>query len=91
VSARRAEFVARDEDGGKRLDKFVNERIADLGRHRAAELCAAGHVRIDGKRGKKSALVTVGATITVELGEPEFLAAEPRASARGSSRARRTS
>jgi 23S rRNA pseudouridine1911/1915/1917 synthase len=76
VSARRAEFVAHGEDGGKRLDKFLNERIADLGRHQAAELCAAGHVRIDGRRAKKSALVTVGATISVELGEPEFLAAE---------------
>ena len=77
VDARKAEFVAGNQDGGKRLDKFLNERIADLGRHRAAELCATGHVRIDGKRAKKSALVTPGATISVELGEPEFLAAEP--------------
>jgi 23S rRNA pseudouridine1911/1915/1917 synthase len=77
VSARRVEFVARGEDGGKRLDKFLNERIEDLGRQQAAELCAAGHVRIDGKRAKKSALITVGAKISVELGEPEFLAAEP--------------
>jgi 23S rRNA pseudouridine1911/1915/1917 synthase len=77
VSARRVDLVARDEDRGKRLDKFLNERIADLGRHQAAELCAAGHVRIDGKRAKKSAIVSPGATVSVELGEPEFLAAEP--------------
>ena len=77
MSARRTELSARGEDDGKRLDKFLNERIPGLGRHQAAELCAAGHVRIDGKRAKKSALVTTGAQITVELGEPEFLAAEP--------------
>jgi 23S rRNA pseudouridine1911/1915/1917 synthase len=77
VSTRRAEFVALREDGGTRLDKFLNERIEDLGRQQAAELCALGHVRIDGRRAKKSALVTAGATVTVELGEPEFLAPEP--------------
>jgi 23S rRNA pseudouridine1911/1915/1917 synthase len=77
VSVRQAEFVAQNADGGKRLDKFLNERIADLGRHQAAELCAAGHVRIEGKRAKKSALVTPGATVTVELDEPDFLAPEP--------------
>jgi 23S rRNA pseudouridine1911/1915/1917 synthase len=76
-SARQVDIVARAEDTGKRLDKFLNERIEDLGRHQAAELCASGHVRIDGKRAKKSALVTAGATVRVELGEPEFLAAEP--------------
>jgi 23S rRNA pseudouridine1911/1915/1917 synthase len=77
VTARKSEFVAQNEDGGKRLDKFLNERIDGLGRHQAAELCAGGHVRIDGKRAKKSALVSAGATISVELGEPEFLAPEP--------------
>jgi 23S rRNA pseudouridine1911/1915/1917 synthase len=77
VSSRQTELSAREEDGGKRLDKFLNERIADLGRQQAAQLCTDGHVRIDGKRSKKSALVTAGAKISVELGEPEFLAPEP--------------
>jgi 23S rRNA pseudouridine1911/1915/1917 synthase len=77
VSARTAEFLAAKEDSGKRLDKFLNERIADLGRQQAAELCAQGHVRIDGKRAKKSALVSAGATVRVELDEPDFLAPEP--------------
>jgi len=77
VSARQVELFAREEDNGQRLDKFLNRRIADLGRHQAAELCAAGHVRMDGRRAKKSALVSTGAKISVELGEPEFLAPEP--------------
>ncbi len=77
MSARQVEIIAGAKDSGKRLDKFLNQRIADLGRHQAAALCAAGHVRIDGKRARKSALLTAGATVSVELDEPEFLAAEP--------------
>jgi 23S rRNA pseudouridine1911/1915/1917 synthase len=77
VSARTLELVARDIDNGHRLDKFLAEHVAGVGRHRAAELCAAGRVRIDGRRVKKSALLSAGSKITVELDEPELLEAEP--------------
>ncbi|HEY1534120.1 MAG TPA: S4 domain-containing protein, partial [Polyangiaceae bacterium] len=77
MSSRRVELDAHDEDNGSRLDKFLSERIAGVGRQKAAALCAAGQVRIDGQRAKKSALVTTGARITVELDEPAFIAAEP--------------
>jgi 23S rRNA pseudouridine1911/1915/1917 synthase len=76
VSARRVELDVHGEDSGSRLDKFLSAHIEGIGRHKAAELCAAGCVRVDGKRAKKSALVCVGAKVTVELDEPEFVAPE---------------
>lgn len=77
MSTRRVELDATAADIGLRLDKFLSERIEGVGRHKAGELCAAGQVRIAGQRAKKSALVTAGACITVELDEPEFVAPEP--------------
>ena len=77
MSARRVKLDAHEADNGCRLDKFLSERIEGVGRQKAATLCAAGSVRIDGHRAKKSALVTTGARITVELDEPAFIAAEP--------------
>ncbi len=77
MSARRVELDARDLDGGSRLDKFLTERIEGVGRQKAAALCEAGRVRIDGRRAKKSALVSAGAKVSVELDDPEFLAPEP--------------
>ena len=75
--ARRVELEARNVDAGSRLDKFLAEHIPGIGRHKAAELCAKGLVRIDGHRSKKSALLALGAKVTVELDEPEALAPEP--------------
>ena len=77
MSARRVELDAHDADDGCRVDKFLSERIEGVGRQKAAALCAAGSVRIDGQRAKKSALVSAGARVTVELDEPAFIAAEP--------------
>jgi len=77
VNARRIELIAREADSGHRLDKFLTQHVAGVGRHKAAELCAAGRVRIDGQRAKKSSLVAPGTTITVELDEPESLTPEP--------------
>ncbi|MEI9941845.1 MAG: RluA family pseudouridine synthase [Pseudomonadota bacterium] len=77
MSARRIELVAQQADDGNRLDKFLGQHVAGIGRHKAAELCAAGRVRIDGRRAKKSAMLHAGAKITVELDEPEALEPEP--------------
>lgn len=77
MSARRLELLARETDGGDRLDKFLARHVPGVGRHKAAELCQRGQVRIDGQRAKKSALVHVGAKITLELDEPESLQPEP--------------
>ncbi|MEO8904019.1 MAG: RluA family pseudouridine synthase [Polyangiaceae bacterium] len=77
MSARRVELDARDLDSGSRLDKFLVERLEGVGRQKAAALCEAGRVRIDGQRAKKSAQVYPGAQVSVELDDPEFLAPEP--------------
>ncbi len=77
MSARRIELDAREADIGSRLDRFLSQQVAGIGRHKAAELCALGRVRIDGQRAKKSALLRAGAKITVELDEPESLEPEP--------------
>jgi 23S rRNA pseudouridine1911/1915/1917 synthase len=77
VSARRIDLEAREADSGNRLDKFLSQQVAEIGRHKAAELCALGRVRIDGQRAKKSALLHAGAKVTVELEEPESLEPEP--------------
>jgi len=77
VSAQRIELVAREADGGQRLDKFLSQHVAGIGRHKAAELCAAGRVRLEGQRAKKSSVISPGAKITVDLDEPEFLLPEP--------------
>jgi len=77
VNARTLELVARDADNGHRLDKFLAEHVTGVGRQQAAELCATGRVRVDGRRAKKSALLSPGAKVTVELDEPERLQPEP--------------
>lgn len=77
VSAQRFELVACETDSGIRLDKFLTQHVPGIGRLRAAELCVLGHVRIDGQRAKKSALLRSGAQVTVELDEPESLDPEP--------------
>lgn len=77
MSAGPLELEARATDRGQRLDKFLAEHVPGVGRHKAAELCAAGRVRIDGRRAKKSALLETGAKVSVELDEPESVQAEP--------------
>ncbi|HET7542510.1 MAG TPA: pseudouridine synthase [Polyangiaceae bacterium] len=77
VNARRVRLQALEADGGKRLDKFLAQQLPELGRHKAAELCARGQVRIAGRRARKSELLRAGDEISVELEEPEALQPEP--------------
>ncbi|HKO49283.1 MAG TPA: pseudouridine synthase, partial [Polyangiaceae bacterium] len=77
MSARRIELLASEADSGNRLDKFLSQHVAGVGRHKASELCALGQVRIDGQRAKKSSVLRAGAKITIELDEPESLEPEP--------------
>ena len=77
MNARHVELEAHEAHQGHRLDKFLTRYLPGIGRHKAAELCARGHVRIDGRRASKSTLLHAGQKITVELDEPEALAPEP--------------
>lgn len=61
------------EKGGMRLDAFVSQSLA-VSRGLAAELIDGGNVLLNGKKSRKSAAVTEGDKITVEmpdLSEPE--------------------
>jgi 23S rRNA pseudouridine1911/1915/1917 synthase len=59
-------FVAMPEDAGNRLDRLVALR-ASIGRRRARELCDAGSVLVDGRRGRAADTVAPGASIVLDL------------------------
>jgi 23S rRNA pseudouridine1911/1915/1917 synthase len=54
------------EDAGNRLDRLVALR-ASVSRRRARELCEAGSVLVDGRRGRAADPVTAGASIELDL------------------------
>jgi 23S rRNA pseudouridine1911/1915/1917 synthase len=72
-------FRIGDNETGERLDKLVVRHATGIGRRRAAELFAAGAVRVDGRRATKGELARAGSTVEVELGEPDRAAPEPEA------------
>ncbi len=59
-------FVVLSEDAGKRLDRYLAERLPELSRTRVQELIAEGRVRVRGARVKSSYRVAAGETIDVE-------------------------
>src|SRR5262245_23047083 len=63
-------FVVTPEDGGQRLDRLVALGAA-IGRRRARELCQAGLVLVDGRRGRPADLVPAGASVELELPSDE--------------------
>ena len=77
MSTRRVELEAHSTDRGRRLDQFLSQQVAGIGRRQAALLCAQGQVRIDGHRAKKSTLLEPGAKVTVEFTVPASLPGEP--------------
>jgi 23S rRNA pseudouridine1911/1915/1917 synthase len=70
------ELVLAADASPERLDKLLCERVPELGRKRAAELCERGLVRVDGRRAKKGSIVQPGSHVTLER-EPVQLAPEP--------------
>ncbi len=63
-----------EDDAGQRLDAFVAQRLS-VSANRARRLIEAGHVRVDGKLGKKGQVLARGAEITAP--EPDALQASP--------------
>ena len=63
------EFTA-DRDG-ERLDVFLARMDETLSRSRVQRLIADGHVMVDGKTPKASQRLSEGATVAVEMPEPE--------------------
>jgi 23S rRNA pseudouridine1911/1915/1917 synthase len=64
------QFVVGPEDEGERLDRLVALRAA-VGRRRARELCQAGLVLVDGRRGRPADTLTAGANVELELPSEE--------------------
>jgi 23S rRNA pseudouridine1911/1915/1917 synthase len=72
-----AELEIEEGDAGQRVDVVLARRVPDLSRARAKTLIEEGAVRVDGRRVKKSFIVSVGDRVTVEtVPEPvDFYAA----------------
>lgn len=54
-----------------RLDAWIATRLPELSRSRAAQLIAAGHVRVDGRPARKSQRIAAGQIVEVDLPQPE--------------------
>lgn len=75
----RVEFVAGEADAGTRLDRFLAGRLVGLSRSRIQAMIKAGHVSgVGGKLEDAGAAVKPGATVVVDVPEPEEAAPQPR-------------
>lgn len=65
------EFVASQEDAGKRLDVWLAGRMPELSRSRIQALIEDGHVALAGRGSKAGAKVAAGMVATVEIPAPK--------------------
>lgn len=72
-------FEVGSDDAGKRLDHFLQERLAEFSRARIQAWIKEGHVRVGGVAAKPSHLLRTGEQIDVEPAHPPPLSAEPEA------------
>ena len=66
-------------DAGKRLDRFLQERLPAYSRTRLQDWIRNGHIQVGGKAQKPSYVLRGGETLEVEPAEPTPLRAEPEA------------
>jgi len=66
-------------DAGKRLDRFLQEKLPEYSRTRLQDWIRNGNVRVRGKAEKPSYALRGGETLEVEPAEPTPLRAEPEA------------
>ena len=66
-------------DAGKRLDRFLHERLPEYSRSRLQDWIRAGRVLVDGAAGRAASPVRAGATVDVEPADVEPLHASPEA------------
>ncbi len=69
-------FVACDLDAGKRLDKFLSEKIEDITRSYVAKIIEEGGITVNGKVAKASYKLKEGDELNVNIPEPEELMVE---------------
>lgn len=69
---------ASPEDAGKRMDKWLAERMPELSRSRIGSLIEDGEVTLGGEKISKSRKVNAGDEVKIELPEPRELKAVPQ-------------
>ena len=69
-------FTVGDDGGGQRIDKLIADKLPDLSRTSAANICENGGVFVNGKAVGKKYKVSSGDEIRVEVPEPVELKAE---------------
>src|SRR5262245_47230964 len=62
--------IARAEDAGARLDRWLSERMPELSRMRIKTLVEEGHVRVGGRRPKSAYRVRAGDQVSVDVPAP---------------------
>jgi 23S rRNA pseudouridine1911/1915/1917 synthase len=67
------------EEAGQRLDRYLAARFPELSRTRLQELVDAGHVRVGGRRSKRSHQVEAGETVEIEIPPPPLPEVRPEA------------
>jgi len=72
-------FEVAPEDGDRRLDVVVAERLPNLSRSRIARLAGEGRIRVDGRPRKPACRLRAGQTVRVDVppAAPSRLEAEP--------------
>jgi len=69
--------MARAEDAGARLDRWISERLPDVSRMRIKGLVEGGQVRVGGRRAKSAYRVKPGDEISVDVPAPAPDGLEP--------------
>lgn len=77
TAERRLELEVRADEANQRLDKWLVQRVPELGRRKAAELFREGRVRVAGRIAKKSELCQSGQRVQVELRAPTLALPDP--------------
>src|SRR5687767_3018008 len=71
--------IARAEDVGARLDRWLSERLPELSRMRIKALVEEGHVRVGGRRPKSAYRMRPGDKVSVDVPPPAPDGLEPEA------------
>lgn len=70
------EFVVEQTESGSRIDKLISDKLPDISRTSAANICESGGVFVNGKAVGKKYKVSEGESVSVEIPEPVELKAE---------------
>jgi len=65
------------DEAGTRLDRWLVERVPDLSRKRAKQLCETGHVTVDGRAGNKNLSLPAGAEVRFPMPAARRAVANP--------------